>query len=116
MMLASNSSTFALVTTFSTGDDGIQIIDITDPYNPIAASAITNGEDGYPNLGALFGITTVTIGSSIFALVAAPNDSTVQIIDITDPYNPDPVFTITNNDSYCSIYGTKLAYHILVFD
>ena len=60
------------MTTASTGDDGIQIIDITDPYNPIAASAITNGEDGYPNLGALSGITTVTIGSSIFALVAAP--------------------------------------------
>ena len=103
-----NSSTFALVTTASTGDDGIQIIDITDPYNPIAASAITNGEDGYPNLGALFGITTVTIGSSIFALVAAPNDSTVQIIDITDPYNPDPVFTITNgDDGYDKLYGSS---------
>ena len=100
-----NSSTFALVTTASTGDDGIQIIDITDPYNPIAASAITNGEDGYPNLGALFGITTVTIGSSTFALVAAPNDSTVQIIDITDPYNPDPVFTITNGDDGYDLHG-----------
>ena len=103
-----NSSTFALVTTFSTSDNGIQIIDITDPYNPIAASAITNGEDGYPNLGALSGITTVTIGSSIFALVAAPNDSTVQIIDITDPYNPDPVFTITNgDDGYDKLYGSN---------
>ena len=103
-----NSSTFALVATFSTSDNGILIIDITDPYNPIAASAITNGEDGYPNLGALSGITTVTIGSSIFALVAAPVDSAVQIIDITDPYNPDLVFTITDgDDGYDKLYGSN---------
>ena len=103
-----NSSTFALVATFSASDNGIQIIDITDPYNPIAASAITNGEDGYPNLGGLSGITAVTIGTSIFALVAASNDSTVQIIDITDPYNPTPEFAITNDkDGYAALFGAS---------
>ena len=103
-----NSSTFALVATFSASDNGIQIIDITDPYNPIAASANTNGEDGYANLGGLSGITAVSIGTSIFALVAASNDSTVQIIDITDPYNPTPEFAITNDkDGYAALFGAS---------
>ena len=30
--------------------NGVQIIDITDPYNPTPASAITDGEDGYTEL------------------------------------------------------------------
>ena len=30
-------------------------------------------------------------GSSTYALVAANRDNGVQIIDITDPYHPDPV-------------------------
>ena len=101
-----NSSTFALVTTVRSGDDGIQIIDITDPYNPIAASAITNSEIGLGGHIRLSGIITVTIGSSIFALAAG--DGTVQIIDITDPYNPDPVSIITHgDDGYDKLYGSK---------
>ena len=101
-----NSSTFALVTTIRSGDDGIQIIDITDPYNPIAASAITNSEIGLGGHIRLSGIITVTIGSSIFALAAG--DGTVQIIDITDPYNPDPVSIITHgDDGYDKLYGSK---------
>ena len=43
-----NSSTFALVTAFY--DHGVQIIDITDPSDPIPASAITDGNNGYTEL------------------------------------------------------------------
>ena len=99
-----DTSTFALVA--NSYGDGVQIINITDPYNPIAASAITNGTDNYTRLGHPYDITAVTINSSTFALVAAILDNGVQIIDITDPYNPTPEFAITNDkDGYTALHG-----------
>ena len=55
-------------------DDGIQIINITDPYNPTNASSITDGTR-YPTLGGANSITTTTIGESTYALVAAYHDN-----------------------------------------
>ena len=89
-----NSSTFALVASYI--QDSIQIIDITDPSNPIPASALTDGRDGFTELDGSISVTTVTIGPSTFALVASIWDNGVQIIDITDPYNPIPASAITN--------------------
>ena len=97
-----DSSTYALVA--ASDDNGVQIIDITDPYNPIPASAITDGDD-YTKLSGATYITTVTIDSSTFALVAAFDDSGVQIIDITDPYNPIPASAITAGDDYTKLSG-----------
>ena len=96
------SSTYALVTSASsdssdkvaflpapesdtkTRDDGVQIIDITNPRNPTPVSSITDGVDGYTELRGAASITTTTIGSSTYALVASVDDDGVQIIDITD--------------------------------
>ena len=101
-----DTSTFALVA--DSYGDGVQIINITDPYNPIAASAITNGTDNYTRLGYPYDITAVTINSSTFALVAAILDNGVQIINITDPYNPTPEFAITNDkDGYTALHGAS---------
>ena len=97
------ASTFALVTAF--WDDGVQIIDITDPYNPILASAITEGENNYTELRGPYSITTTTIGESTFALVAAAADDGVQIVNITDPYNPTPALTLSDNlDGFDTLY------------
>ena len=71
-----NSSTFALVT--ASFDNGVQIIDITDPSNPIPASAITDGNNGYTELDFAYDITTVTINSSTYALVASIYDDGVH--------------------------------------
>ena len=61
-------STYALVA--ANLDDGVQIINIDDPYNPTNVSSITDGTQ-YPTLdGAVF-ITTTTIEGSTYALVAA---------------------------------------------
>ena len=83
------SSTYALVTSGSTDssdkiaflpppesdiktrDDGVQIIDITNPNSPTPVSSITDGVDGYTELRGAFSITTTTIGSSTYALVAS---------------------------------------------
>ena len=74
-------------------DDGVQIIDITDPYNPIAASALSDNVNN-AKLDGPHSITTVTIDSSTYALVASFTDS-AMIIDITDPYNPIPASSLT---------------------
>ena len=101
-----DSSTFALVA--STSDGGVEIIDITDPYNPTPASAVNDGMDGYTALGGAVSVTTVTINSSTFALVASFIDSGVQIINITDPYNPTPASAIINgNGGYEKLSGAR---------
>ena len=67
-------------------DNGVQIINITDPYNPTNASHVVDSER-YPTLDGATFITTATIEDSTYALVAASSDNGVQI-NITDPYNP----------------------------
>ena len=80
-------------------DDGVQIINITTPSSPIAASAVTDDSD-YPVLDGASSITTATIGSSTYALVASSVDSGVQIIDITDPYSPTPGSNVVDGSNY----------------
>ena len=87
------SSTYALAAAYN--DDGVQIIDITDPFNPSPVAAITDGEGGFEELDGARHITTVTIGSSTYALVVASTDQGVQIIDITIPSSPVPAAHIS---------------------
>ena len=49
---------YALVGAFD--DDGVQIINITDPYNPTNASSITDSAE-YPKLNGPLSITSTTI-------------------------------------------------------
>ena len=90
-----DSSTYALVT--STTEDSVQIINITDPYNPTPASYVTDDIGNYTTLDFPSSIVTTTIDSSTYALVTSRNDDGVQIIDITDPYNPTPVTDIIDD-------------------
>ena len=90
-----DSFTYALVA--ATIGNGVQIINITDPYKPTAASAITNGEDDYTELHGSYDITTVKIDTSAFALVAGRYGQGIQIINITDPYKPTAASAV--NDS-----------------
>ena len=96
------SSTYAVVTSASssesarlasqvvgssslTHDDGVQIIDITNPRSPSAVSAIADDTDNFMRLDGASSIATITINSSTYALVASVGDAGVQIIDITEP-------------------------------
>ncbi len=96
------TGTYALVTAFD--DDGVQIIDITDPANPVPAASFGDGDTiggkTFDKLDGAFGIDTVTIGTGTYALVAAVFDSGIQIIDITDPANPVPAASVGNGDSF----------------
>ena len=86
-------STYALVTAFN--ESGVQIIDISNPAVPTAASSISDGAI-FDTLGGADDITTVKIGQSTYALVAAFEDDGIQIIDITDPTMPTAVSSITD--------------------
>ena len=85
----------------ASGSNGVQIIDITNPSNPVAASAPTNG-GAYSKLTDASSIAVVT-GQSTYAFVTSPHNeqnaiqtvkSGIQIIDITTPYSPTPVSPI----------------------
>ena len=99
-----DSSTYALVA--SEGDDGVQIINITNPYEPIAASSVKDGSGGYTRLDGAVYVTTEIIDSRIYALVAAKNDDSIQFIDITNPYNPTKGPTASDGvDGYTKLDG-----------
>ena len=51
-------------------------------------------------LGGAASITTTTIDSSTYALVASYDDSGVQIIDITDPTDPTAVSAVDGGEEW----------------
>ena len=97
-------STYALAASYF--DDGVQIIDITDPTSPAAVSAVFDGENDFTKLDGAYAVTTVAIGSSTYALVASFDDDGIQIIDITDPASPTAVSAVSDEAGWCVILRT----------
>ena len=92
----------------STIEDGVQIINITDPYNPTAAWHITDEDGAFTTLNHPTSIITTTIGSSTYALVTARDDHGVQIIDITNPYEPIArSAAINNSDGFTALSNVE---------
>ena len=91
----SGGYTYAAVTAYT--DDGVQILNITNPYNITAADSITDA--GTLELYAANGIAIFNAGSHIYAAVAASVDDGVQILDITDPSDITAAASITNGDN-----------------
>ena len=89
------SNHYALVA--SNGDNGVQIIDITNPASPVATANITDDSDGFGVLDNPRSVTTTTIGTKHYALVASNGDNGVQIIDITNPASPVATANITDD-------------------
>ena len=90
-------------------DNGVQILDVTDPASPVALSSAVNGVGGYTGLEGAYNVDIFTVGDGrTYALVAgqgppptAYSDTAghshggdeLQVIDITDPSNPSHVTT-----------------------
>ena len=77
------SRTYAIVTGYH--DNGVQIIDISDPAAIVATDSMDNGDAGTMLKGAT-DVATFVIGSSTYAIVAAETQGGlggVQIIDIS---------------------------------
>jgi len=80
------ASTYAIVA--SVYDDGVQLIDVSDPSAPVAAGSATDGINGFDELDGAYGVATFVIGASTYAIVASYADSGVQLIDVSDPSAP----------------------------
>ena len=107
-----DSSIYSLVA--SETDDGIQIIRIAEnqpvpvatPENPIPVSSITDGST-FDQLDGSFGITTVKIGASTYALVASITDDGIQIINISNPAAPTVASSVTNGGTFDELDGAS---------
>ena len=69
-------------------DDGVQLIDVSDPSNPLAVGSATDEVDGFARLNGASGVAIFTVGTNVYAIVASHVDSGVQLIDVSDPSNP----------------------------
>ncbi len=87
--------TYALVTAL--WDRGVQIIDITDPLSPVPVMGLAAGINGLTDLGLVVYVATTEISGRTYALVTAPANGHMQIIDITDPASPGPVAVLTTD-------------------
>ncbi len=88
-------------------DDGVQIIGINTPSNPISVANITDDANGFGELYGAYSITTTQIGGNHYALVAAHDEAGVQIIDITTPSAPISVANITDNTEFDELNGAR---------
>ena len=96
-------------------DDGVQILDVTDPPNIIAVGHITD-DDISLELDGAQDITTFESGGHTYAAVASYSDDGVQILDVTNPPNITAVGHITGNGT--STDGLELweAHSITTFE
>ncbi|MYK87896.1 MAG: hypothetical protein F4018_05870, partial [Acidobacteria bacterium] len=85
-------SRFLVVT--SSEDDGVQVINVTDPWNPQPSAAATDDVGGLDVLDGAADVATMTIGGKHYAMVAAEDDSGLQIIELRT--DPPPVFQQTS--------------------
>ncbi len=101
----SGDRTYAAVTSY--GNDGVQILDITNPSNITAAGNIDNGNPDYTlELLSPAGIATFKSGDRTYAAVTAYDDRGVQILDVTDPPSITPAGSIAKrSDSSLELSG-----------
>jgi len=71
----------------SDNDDGVQIINLSDPTNIIATDAETDGFNGFSELNGATNVAIFTVSNTPYAIVASYNDDGVQIINLSDPTN-----------------------------
>merc|ERR1711935_513630 len=88
------SSTYAIVA--SGADEGVQLIDVSNPTSPLAVGSGTDGVNGFDELDGAHGVATFAIGASTYAIVAGTSDVGVQLINVSDPSSPVAVGSATD--------------------
>ncbi|MCY4490252.1 MAG: hypothetical protein OXC46_02170 [Thaumarchaeota archaeon] len=99
-----NNKTYVAVA--SSTEDGVQIIDVSDPNNITATSSITG--DTAPELDGPFKLSLFDINGKTYLAVASITDSGVQILDVSNPNSivaADSVDATTDSLSLNTPYG-----------
>ncbi len=86
-------------------EDALQIVDVTDPSNPLPAASIFDEQDGFDALALADRIDVATISGSVYALTTSNTDDALQIVDITDPSNPLPAASIFDGQDGIALDG-----------
>ena len=87
------TSTYAIVASWN--DDGVQLIDVTDPSSPVAMGSATDGVNGFDEFNDPRGVATFVIGTNTYAIVAGLADDGVQLLQVgaslVDSPQPPPL-------------------------
>ena len=108
----SGGHTYAVVAAYL--DDGVQILNVTDPSSITAAGRITNGDSLV--LNGVAGIATFESGGHTYVAVAASVDDGVQILDVTDPPSITAVGNITDDGTNTDDLELNSAWGITTFE
>ena len=100
----SGTHTYAAVA--AANDDGVQVLDVTDPHDIAAAGSITDDDDALELDGAR-AITVFESGTRTYAAVAAYNDDGLQILDVTDPHGITAAGSITDDTGTLELDGAR---------
>ena len=94
---------FTYVVTTSRGNDGIEIINITDPLLPTRTSNIPNPSE------FIFGrdISTMHLDGLSYILASSFTNDTVAILNISDPTSPFIVANISDGEEYHELDGPR---------
>ena len=79
---AIGTHTYAIVA--SQRSNGVQLIDVSVPSNPIAVASAADGDTGFDELNVGYGpnsVATFVIGDSTYAIVASYDDNGVQLME-----------------------------------
>ena len=93
-----NTRTYALVV--SNSDNAMQIIDITHPQLPFPVSTVQKSGTEYTGLTGPHYITALQVEGATYAFVTSPSTNSIQVIDITNPSQPNPVTVLQNGTEY----------------
>ena len=123
-----DGSTYAVVGGQS--DDGIEIIDISDPTAPASVGRFTDNDsscstdgDGGCELNNPTGLEIFSIDDTTYVVIAAQSDSGIQILDITTPTSPthvgelqDTSDTLLNNPRDVHVFSIGTSTYVLASD
>ncbi|MCY4491994.1 MAG: hypothetical protein OXC46_11140, partial [Thaumarchaeota archaeon] len=86
-------------------DNGVQIIDVTDPADITAADSIDDTTS--LELEGVWNITSFVIGGKTYVGVTGSDDDGVQIIDVSDPADITAADSIDDTDATLELDGAR---------
>ena len=90
----------------SINDDGVQIIDISDPADPLAVASVSDGGDY--KLDGANRIAVAEVGGKSVMLVASNKSQAIQIVDVTNPASPSALGQVTSIDAPDNIQTAEI--------
>lgn len=77
-----------LIAVAGSGDDGLTILEVSNPQAPILRSSFRTVEGAFSNMGIAYGDPAAVAMKTNLLVVAAGEDSTVTLIGLTNPAAP----------------------------